>query len=142
MSSGLGSIGFSWFSSPASTELEMIIMNWLGKLLGLPKQFLNSDEGYGGGNIQGSASEATLICLIAAREQTTLCTKRLHPELDEAVIKTKLVAYSSDQSNSSVERGALLASVPIRLLTTDDKCALRGETLLKAVKEDLKNGFI
>ena len=50
--------------------------------------------------------------------------------------------YSTDQSNSSVERGALLASVPIRLLPTDDKCALRGETLLKAVKEDLKKGLI
>ncbi|XP_043513776.1 3,4-dihydroxyphenylacetaldehyde synthase 2-like [Frieseomelitta varia] len=142
IANGFGCIGLSWISSPACTELEMIMMNWLGKLLGLPKQFLSSNEGFGGGVIQGSASEVTLLCLIASREQATLCTKRLHPELDEAIIKTKLIAYASDQSNSSVERGALLASVPIRLLPTDDKCALRGETLLKAVKEDLKKGLI
>ncbi|KAK1127802.1 hypothetical protein K0M31_003294 [Melipona bicolor] len=142
LGNSLSCMGLSWIASPACTELEMIMMNWLGKLLGLPKQFLSSNEGFGGGVIQGSASEITLICLIAAREQTTLSTKQLHPELDEAIIKTKLVAYASDQSNSSVERGGLLASVPIRLLPTDDKCALRSETLLKAIKEDLKKGLI
>lgn len=48
----------------------------------------------------------------------------------------------TDQSNSSVEKGAKLASVIMKFLTTDEKYALRGETLLKAVKEDLKNGLI
>lgn len=52
IANGLGCIGFSWISSPACTELEMIMMNWLGKLLGLPKQFLSSNEGFGGGVIQ------------------------------------------------------------------------------------------
>lgn len=52
ISCGFGCVGFSWISSPACTELEVIVMNWLGKLLGLPKQFLSSSEGHGGGVIQ------------------------------------------------------------------------------------------
>ena len=49
MSAALGSIGFSWISSPACTELEIITMDWLGKMLGLPKEFLHSTNGNGGG---------------------------------------------------------------------------------------------
>lgn len=142
LSAAIGCIGLSWIASPACTELEVITLNWMGKLLGLPKQFLHSNEGFGGGVIQGSASEATLIALLTAREQTTRRMKHLHPDLDEAIIKDKLVAYSSDQSNSSVEKGGILASISMRLLPTDDECVLRGETLLKAVKEDLEKGLI
>ncbi|XP_043257922.1 aromatic-L-amino-acid decarboxylase-like [Colletes gigas] len=142
LSSGISCIGFSWLASPACTELEVITMNWLGKLLGLPNEFLNCSEGPGGGVIQGSASEATIVCLLAAKEQKTRQMKRLHPEWDENFIRNKLVAYTSDQSNSSVEKAGILASVPMKLLPVDDKCALRGETLLKAIKEDLEKGLI
>ncbi|XP_017787636.1 PREDICTED: aromatic-L-amino-acid decarboxylase-like [Habropoda laboriosa] len=142
LSAGLTCVGFSWIASPACTELEVITMNWFGKLLGLPKEFLNCNEGPGGGVIQGSASESTLVCLLAAKEQTTRRVQRLHPDWDEGFIKAKLVAYTSNQSNSSVEKAGLLASVSMRLLSTDDKCALRGETLLKAIKEDLEKGLI
>ncbi|XP_076643376.1 aromatic-L-amino-acid decarboxylase [Halictus rubicundus] len=140
--SGIHCIGFSWLASPACTELEVITLNWLGKLLGLPKEFLNSDEGPGGGVIQGSASEATLVCLLAAKEQTIRRIKKLHPEWDEHYIISKLVSYTSDQSNSSVEKAGILTSVPMRLLPTDEKCSFRGETLLKAIKEDLEKGLI
>ncbi|XP_076161625.1 3,4-dihydroxyphenylacetaldehyde synthase isoform X2 [Ptiloglossa arizonensis] len=139
---GIGCIGFSWFASPACTELEVIMMNWLGKLIGLPNEFLNCSEGPGGGVIQGSASEATLVCLLIAKEQTTRRIKRLHPEWDENFIKNKLISYASDQSNSSVEKAGILASVPMKLLPTDDKCSFRGETLLKAIKEDQEKGLI
>ncbi|XP_076663371.1 aromatic-L-amino-acid decarboxylase [Andrena cerasifolii] len=142
LSTGIGCIGFSWLASPACTELEVITMNWLGKLIGLPQEFLNCSEGPGGGVIQGSASEATLVCLLAAKEQTTRRMQRLHPDWDEGIIKSKLIAYTSDQSNSSVEKAGILASIPMKLLSTDDKCELRGETLLKAIKEDLEKGLI
>ncbi|XP_060831831.1 3,4-dihydroxyphenylacetaldehyde synthase-like [Bombus pascuorum] len=142
LSAAIGNIGLSWIASPACTELEVITLNWMAKLLGLPKQFLHNNEGFGGGVIQGSASETVLIALLTAKEQTTRRVKHLYPDMDEAIIKTKLVAYSSDQSNSSVEKGGILASISMRLLPTDEKCALRGETLLKAVKEDLEKGLI
>jgi glutamate/tyrosine decarboxylase-like PLP-dependent enzyme len=47
-------------SSPAVTELEIITMNWLGKMIGLPDAFLHAKNGRGGGVIQTTASEATL----------------------------------------------------------------------------------
>ncbi|XP_029043287.1 aromatic-L-amino-acid decarboxylase-like [Osmia bicornis bicornis] len=142
LSSGIGCIGFSWLASPACTELEVITMNWLGKLIGLPKEFLNCSEGPGGGVIQGSASETTLVCLLAAIEQTTRQIKHLHSDWDDAYIRSKLVTYTSDQSNSSVEKAGILASVAMKLLPADEKCVFRGETLLKAIKEDLVKGLI
>ncbi|CAL1678950.1 unnamed protein product [Lasius platythorax] len=142
LSSAIGCIGFSWIASPACTELEVITCNWLGKLLGLPNEFLNHSEGTGGGVIQGSASECTFICLLAAKEYTTRQIKTLHPELNEDLIKSKLVAYTSNQSNSSVEKAGILGSMLIRLLPVDNKCSLRGETLKKAIQEDREKGLI
>lgn len=52
LSAAIGSIGLSWIASPACTELEVITLNWMAKLLGLPKHFLHSNEGFGGGVIQ------------------------------------------------------------------------------------------
>ncbi|XP_025264514.1 aromatic-L-amino-acid decarboxylase-like, partial [Camponotus floridanus] len=92
--------------------------------------------------LQGSASECTFICLLAAKEYTTRQMKILHPELNEDIIKTKLVAYTSNQSNSSVEKAGILGSMLIRLLPVDNKCSLRGETLKKAIQDDLEKGLI
>lgn len=142
LSAGIGCLGFSWITSPACTELEVAMMDWLGKLIQLPQEFLNSSDGPGGGVIQGSASEATLVGLLAAKERTVRRIKTLHPEWDEGTIKGKLIAYSSDQSNSSVEKAGLLGSIPMRLLPTDDKCRLRGATLEEAIRSDVKKGLI
>lgn len=60
-------------------------MDWLGKFLDLPKQFLNCSEGPGGGVIQGSASEAILVAMLTAREQSVQRLKIQHPELSESV---------------------------------------------------------
>ncbi|KAJ8679479.1 hypothetical protein QAD02_015266 [Eretmocerus hayati] len=142
MSAGLGSIGFSWITSPACTELEMITMDWLGKLLGLPEKFLNSSPGYGGGVIQGTASEALLVALMAARETTVNRLMAEQDEMDEGAIRSKLIAYSSDQSNSSVEKGGRLGAMKMRLLPVDEQCSLRGSTFLEAVERDIKAGLI
>ncbi|KAJ8969859.1 hypothetical protein NQ314_001543 [Rhamnusium bicolor] len=111
-------------ASPAYTELEVAMMNWLGKLLHLPDEFLNCSEGPGGGVIQGSASEVTFV------------------ELTEADIKGKLVAYSSDQSNSSVEKAGLLGSMPMRLLPSDKQGRLTAATLIEAIEKDKSQGLI
>ncbi|XP_058799208.1 aromatic-L-amino-acid decarboxylase-like [Phymastichus coffea] len=139
---GIACIGFSWISSPACTELEMVTMDWLCNLLGLPDQFLNSSPGHGGGVLQGSASEATLVGLLASREITVNRIKKEHPDWDESVIRSKLIAYTSDQSNSSVEKSGRLGAMPMRLLPTDEKCRLRGATLLEYIKKDMEDGLI
>lgn len=142
LSAGFGCVGLSWIGSPAYTELEVIMMNWLGKLLGLPEKFLNCSDGPGGGIIQGSASEVTFIALLVAKEKKVRDLIANGSDLSEAEIKGKLIAYSSDQSNSSVEKSGLLASVPMRLLPADKNGILRGTTLKKAIKEDKAKGLI
>lgn len=160
---GLGVVGFTWVShnkcrkrnslqfsvslhlqicSPACTELEVIMMDWLAKILGLPEHFLNSAPGTGGGVIQGSASESCMLALVAGREQTVRRYRREHPEMTEGEVRAKLVAYSSDQGNSCIEKAGILAGVPMRLLHTDEICSLRGETLKKAIEKDLAQGLI
>ncbi|XP_026329594.1 alpha-methyldopa hypersensitive protein-like [Hyposmocoma kahamanoa] len=142
LSDGLGVIGFSWMSSPACTELEVVTMNWLGKLLGLPEEFLNCSSGPGGGVIQGSASEATLVGLLVAKEKTLRRLKKNDPNIDEDLIKAKLVAYTSDQCNSSVEKAGVLGSMKMKLLKSDADGRLRGDMLKKAFEEDKAQGLI
>nr|BDD85276.1 alpha methyl dopa resistant protein 1 [Ischnura senegalensis] len=142
LSAGIGCIGFSWMTSPACTELEVAMMDWLGKLLELPKEFLNCSDGPGGGVIQGSASEASLVALLAAKERTVQRIKKERPDVDEGDIKAKLVAYTSDQSNSSVEKAGILGSMVMRLLPVDEKCSFRGSTLKEAVERDKAAGLI
>ena len=116
-------------------------MNWLGKLLNLPKTFLNCDEGNGGGIIQGSASESILVAVLAAREHAVRRLQEKHPELTDSEIRGRLVAYSSDHSNSAVEKSGILGAIKMRLLPADEDCILRGETFIKAVEEDVANGL-
>lgn len=129
-------------ASPAYTELEVAMMNWLGKLLHLPDIFLNSSAGQGGGVLQGSASESTFLCLLTAKERKIQQILSLHPELNNADIRGKLVAYSSDQSNSSVEKSGLLGSMPLRLLPADANGSLRASTLIEAINKDIAAGLI
>lgn len=117
-------------------------MDWLGKFLDLPAEFLNCSEGPGGGVIQGSASEAILVAVLAAREQAVRRMLKEHPELTESDIRGNLIAYSSDQSNSAVEKSGLLAAVPMKLLKSNESGVLTGDILQQAIDEDLANGKI
>ncbi|XP_065615715.1 phenylacetaldehyde synthase isoform X4 [Quercus suber] len=94
LSAGLNIVGFSWITSPAATELEMIVLDWLAKLLKLPDEFLSA--GQGGGVIQGTASEAVLVVLLAARDKVL---RRLSKNALE-----KIVVYASDQTHSAVQK--------------------------------------
>ena len=67
---GLNVMGFDWIASPACTELEVVTLDWLAKILHLPQCFLSSDSGPGGGVIQGSAGESATVALTAAIERT------------------------------------------------------------------------
>lgn len=138
----IGSIGFTWAASPACTELEMVMMDWLGKMLQLPEAFLMEKGGKGGGVIQGSASESTLISLLAARTKVTRRLQAACPGLTEAAVQERLVAYSSDQAHSSIEKASLIAGVKLKAIPSDDKFAMRASALQEALDKDKAAGLV
>ncbi|XP_063223034.1 aromatic-L-amino-acid decarboxylase-like isoform X2 [Bacillus rossius redtenbacheri] len=142
LSGAIACIGFSWIASPACTELEVIMLDWLGKMLELPGEFLACSGGKGGGVIQGTASEATLVALLGAKARALRRAKEEYPHWSDIEIVSKLVAYASEQAHSSVERAGLLGGVQFRLLPADDRFRLRGDSLEKAIREDKKAGLI
>uniref|UniRef100_A0A8C6BAK6 Aromatic-L-amino-acid decarboxylase n=1 Tax=Monodon monoceros TaxID=40151 RepID=A0A8C6BAK6_MONMO len=129
-------------ASPACTELETVMMDWLGKMLRLPAVFLAGEAGEGGGVIQGSASEATLVALLAARTKVTRCLQAASPGLTQATIMEKLVAYASDQAHSSVERAGLIGGVKLKAIPSDGKFAMRASALQEALERDKAEGLI
>lgn len=138
---GFATQNFSWIGSPAATELETIVMDWLGKLLGLPQQFLSrlseGSVGPGGGVIQGTASEAALVCMLAARA----AIMQGRPNADMA----NLVAYTSDQAHSSCKKAIMIAGIAnLRILKTEESAAwaLQADTLQQAIEQDLQAGLI
>lgn len=140
LSGGIGCVGFTWASSPACTELEVVIMDWLAKLLFLPEAFLSG--GKGGGVIQGTASEATLIALLAARNRSVDRYRNEHPDATPFEAASKMVGYYSDQAHSSVERAGLISMMRLRPIQTDSSREMRGKALQAAIEEDVKNGLI
>ncbi|XP_048413307.1 aromatic-L-amino-acid decarboxylase isoform X2 [Stegostoma tigrinum] len=142
LSGAIGCVGFSWAASPACTELETVMLDWLGKMLNLPEAFLAVTGNGGGGVIQGTASECTLVTLLAAKKKMTTQMQEKYPDLEEVSVISKLVAYTSEQSHSSVERAGLIAGVKMRKLPTDEKFSLCGETLRQALEEDKALGLI
>lgn len=138
----IGCIGFSWAASPACTELETVMLDWLGKMLKLPDCFIAGTDGHGGGVLQSTASEATLVALLAARCKAVKRVQSQKPELSEAEIFSKLVAYSSEQAHSSVERAGLIGGVQMRMVPTDNHYSMRGNIFKKMIDEDMAAGLI
>ncbi|KAB0795493.1 hypothetical protein PPYR_12332 [Photinus pyralis] len=143
LSAGIGCIGFSWAASPVCTELETIVVDWLGKAIGLPDEFLALKKGSrGGGVIQTCASECVLVTMLAARAQALKRLKQQHPFVEEGVLLSKLMAYCSREAHSCVEKAAMICFVKLRILEPDEKSALRGQTLSEAMEEDEAAGLI
>ncbi|XP_004396601.1 PREDICTED: histidine decarboxylase isoform X2 [Odobenus rosmarus divergens] len=143
LADAINCLGFTWASSPACTELEMNVMDWLAKMLGLPDHFLHHHPGsQGGGVLQSTVSESTLIALLAARKDKILEMKASEPGADESSLNARLIAYASDQAHSSVEKAGLISLVKMKFLPVDDNFSLRGEVLQKAIKEDKERGLV
>uniref|UniRef100_A0A4W4HHH6 Histidine decarboxylase n=1 Tax=Electrophorus electricus TaxID=8005 RepID=A0A4W4HHH6_ELEEL len=157
LADAINCLGFTWASSPACTELEMCVMDWLCKALGLPDHFLHHHpESRGGGILQSTVSECTLVALLAARKDKILQLKSKESstdphadtsedtltDMDESILNSTLIAYASDQAHSSVEKAGLISLVKIRFLETDEKFSLRGETLERAIQEDRRRGLL
>jgi aromatic-L-amino-acid decarboxylase len=132
LAAGLGVQGMSWQTSPAATELEEVVMEWLRRMLGLPPELA--------GAIQDTASTSTLCALICARERGSSLSQEGRGLQGGG---PALTVYASDQAHSSVEKGALLAGFGrehLRLVPTDEGHALRLDLLEAAVEEDLAAG--
>ncbi|KAM8974316.1 histidine decarboxylase [Pelodytes ibericus] len=143
LADAINCLGFTWASSPACTELEMNVMDWLAKMLGLPCHFLHHyPNSKGGGVLQSTVSESTLIALLAARKNKILEMKISEPDTDDSHLNSRLIAYASDQAHSSVEKAGLISLVKIRFLPVGENFSLRGETLKAAVEEDRKRGLV
>jgi aromatic-L-amino-acid decarboxylase len=137
LSSGLGVQGMLWSTSPACTELETHVLDWLVPMLGLPEKFLSSSTG--GGVIQDTASSASLCALLAARERTTQFAS------NRKGCDGRLVAYCSTQTHSSVEKAmkiAGLGSDNLRQIPVDGEFALRAGALEHQIAADIKAGLI
>ncbi|TKS69619.1 Histidine decarboxylase [Collichthys lucidus] len=144
LSDAINCIGFTWASSPACTELEMNMLDWLCKALGLPSFFLHyHPDSRGGGVLQSTVSESTLVALLAARKDKILQLRaEVDQDVDDSVLNSRLVAYASDQAHSSVEKAGMVSLVKIRFLPTDEQLSLRGDTLKQAIQEDRMRGLV
>ncbi|MBA2577570.1 MAG: aspartate aminotransferase family protein [Euzebyaceae bacterium] len=135
VSAGLGVQGMLWSTSPAMTEIETHVLDWVVDLLGLPAGF--SSAGAGGGVLQDSASSAVLCALLAARERAT-GGAATHAGVDRA-----LTVYTSSQAHSSVEKAVRIAGLGsdrLRLVDVDAAFALRPDDLARRMADDRAAG--
>jgi aromatic-L-amino-acid/L-tryptophan decarboxylase len=131
----LGAQCMSWQTSPAATELEQVVMDWLRRLLGLPEGFT--------GVIQDTASAATLVALLSARERAT--AHAFAADGARADGADRLMVYTSTEAHSSVLKAARLAGFGqdhVRRLQVDEVFALRPEALATALDEDRAAGLV
>ncbi|MFN0011761.1 MAG: pyridoxal-dependent decarboxylase [Phycisphaerales bacterium] len=148
LAAGLGQNGFLWSTSPAATELETRMLDWMAGALTLPAAFLSTSPN-GGGVIQGTASEAALVALVAARHRARAAGRTGAP-----------VVYTSTQAHSSVVKAALITGLIdappgtgqsaawghhgslIRLIPTDDHGRMNTAALADAMHEDHAAGRV
>jgi aromatic-L-amino-acid decarboxylase len=137
LSSGLGVQGMLWATSPACTEVETRVLDWLVSMLGLPPHFLSTSSG--GGVIQDTASSASLCALLAARERATNFGS------NRRGCDGKLVAYTSSQAHSSIEKAVQVAGMgleQLRLIELDENFAMRPEALRRQIEQDRQRGLV
>ena len=143
LSSGLGVQGMLWATSPACTELETHVLDWLVDLLDLPERFLSTTAG--GGVIQDTASSSTLAALLAARERASAGAVNEHgvgfgPEPGGGPRQT---VYTSCHAHSSIEKAVKIAGLGrenLRLVDADAGHAMRVDALESAIAADRAAG--
>jgi aromatic-L-amino-acid decarboxylase len=134
LSTGLGVLGLSWQSSPALTEVEETVTDWVRQMVGLSEAW--------SGVIQDTASTSTLVALLCARERSS------NFSLGRGGLQSEpkpLIVYVSGHSHSSVEKAALLAGfgrANIHTVATDEKYAMRPEALTEAIRTDRERGSL
>jgi aromatic-L-amino-acid decarboxylase len=132
VATGLGQTGITWQASPAQSEVEEVMNDWLRQMFGLPEAFQ--------GVIQDTASTSTLVALLTAREWATQHSQERGGLQAE---EQALTVYASDQAHSSVFKAALLAGFGrdnLRLIETDRAHAMCLDRLQVSLLHDLAEG--
>jgi aromatic-L-amino-acid decarboxylase len=135
LSAGLGVNGMLWSTSPACTELETLVLDWLVDMLDLPEKFAST--GAGGGVLQDSASSAVLCALLASRERATGFST------NASGIDRRLRAYTSREAHSSVEKAVRIAGLGsdnLLAIDVDANLAMRPMALESAIRADIDAG--
>lgn len=130
ITAGLGVQGMSWQTSPAATELEEVVMEWLRQMLGLPDGMA--------GVIQDTASTSTLCALLTAREVAT------NFQANDEGVRQPLVIYASEEAHSSIDKAVKIAGYGknnLRHIPTDNNFAMVPEKLEEAIQSDLAAGL-
>ncbi len=136
LSTGLGVQGMLWATSPACTELETHVLDWLVDMLHLPEKFKSTSTG--GGVIHDTASSAILCALLAAREKAS------NGKINETGFDGTLRVYTSNQAHSSIEKAVKITGIGkhnLRSITVDDEFAMRPSELRRAVEQDIRDGL-
>ncbi len=133
LTAGLGAQCMSWITSPAATELEEVMMNWLRDMIGLPNNFH--------GVIQDTASSATLCAILTARQTLNDYDVNLHG----LTSGPKMIVYSSEHVHSSIDKAVRIAGIGsenLRKIPVDDKFAMIPSALEEAIKTDLEKNYL
>ncbi|KAA0184233.1 Aromatic-L-amino-acid decarboxylase [Fasciolopsis buskii] len=158
LASAIAPVGFTWIACPASTELEVIVLDWLARAMDLPEKFLFSDSNkgkahFGGGTIECSASLACATLTMGLRDRKLNELKREWNSENDARLRGKgpgalvdrMIVYLSDQAHSSVPRACHVAMIRchmIKTVTTGRQRIFESSALSEAIEEDIKNGFL
>jgi aromatic-L-amino-acid decarboxylase len=147
---GLNANGFLWATSPAITELEMRMLDWMAEAIGLPACFRfdsGGSGGQGGGVIQGTASESTLVAMLAGRQRALAAAEERHAG-GRPADPASLTVYASEEAHSSVLKAALVAGLArgpedrsqVRLIPVDEAYAMDVQALRAAIEADRAAG--
>ncbi|KAF1962202.1 dopa decarboxylase-like protein [Byssothecium circinans] len=150
-SGAFNAAAFNWICSPAITELETVVMDWIARLTGLPDVYLS--EGQGGGIIQGTASEVIVTAVVAARER--MVRRKLEREgfkdgeeseekMDRAAeLRGKMVALGSEHAHSSTQKAAVIAGTRYRSVSAPKETgfSVTGAALRKVIEECKEKGL-
>jgi len=134
VSTGLGQLGLNWQASPALTEVEEVVIDWLRQMLGLSDAW--------SGVIQDTASTGALVALICARERATSHGATRGGLQSE---EKPLVVYASSQSHSSVDKAALMAGFGrtyVRSVPVDERFSMHADALAQMVRSDSQSGLL
>ncbi len=125
----LGAQCMLWQTSPAATEMETRVLDWLRQMIGLPEGFV--------GTIQDSASSATLCAILTGRERATGW------RVNDEGLTGRLTVYASTETHSSIEKGAKIAGIGrknVRKIAVDERFAMRPDALDRALTADRAAG--
>ncbi len=136
ISTGLGINGMSWETSPACTELETHVLDWLVDMMDLPKKFKSNSKG--GGVIQDTASSASLVALLSAREKVS------KGKTNENGVNAEFIAYTSSQAHSSIEKAVKIAGIgknSMRMVNVDENFSMDSTHLRQLIDKDIEKGL-